>query len=69
MSRRGGSIYISTDPLNNVPIGVAGEGISIGPMGTLIFGRGPDAVTGGGMELTIGSNLVFDMTNLELVMD
>jgi hypothetical protein len=37
MARRGGSIYISTNPLDNVPIGIAGQGISIGPMGTLIF--------------------------------
>lgn len=34
---RGGSIYISTNPLDNVPIAEAGVGLSIGPMGTLIF--------------------------------
>ncbi len=35
--RRGGSIYISTDPNNNVPIGTPGVGVAIGCMGTLIF--------------------------------
>ena len=37
MGRRGGSIYISTDPNNLSPIGTPGAGLSIGPMGTLIY--------------------------------
>ena len=59
MGRRGGSIYISTNPDNNVPIGVPGEGISIGPMGVLIYqGDGPSghvdgiSVVGGDMTFT-----------------
>lgn len=63
------SIYISTNPLNNVPIGVPGEGVAIGRLGVLIFGRGPGAVTAFGMELSLDSNTVVDMTKLELVMD
>lgn len=31
------SVYISTNPQNNVPIGVPGSGVAIGRMGVLIY--------------------------------
>lgn len=50
------SVYISTDPQNNVPIGVAGQGVAIGRLGILLFEEvGPSGgVTG--VEF-IGANL------------
>ena len=37
MARRGGSIYISTDPNVVLAIGTPGVGISIGPLGNTIY--------------------------------
>jgi len=65
MGRRGGSIYISTNPENNVPIGVPGVGVSIGPMGPLIYGRGSDAIDSTSLELDM-SSVEIDLTDLEI---
>ena len=35
--KQGGSIYLSTNPQNNVPIGTPGQGVSIGRMGVWIY--------------------------------
>ncbi len=72
MARRGNSrssIYISTNPLNNVPIGVPGQGVAIGRLGVLIFGRGPDAVTASGMVIDLSDGFQIDMTDQQIVMD
>jgi hypothetical protein len=37
---RGGSVFVSTDPNNVVPIGVAGSGVFIGTPGPTIFNSG-----------------------------
>lgn len=47
---RGGSIYISTDPNNLAPIGEPGKGISIGPMGCLIYNPNVDVPPDGGTQ-------------------
>jgi hypothetical protein len=58
MAQRGGSIFISTNPQNNVPIGVPGQGVFIGRPGPTIYG------TGSG-----GSNLAAGVSNLFGVVD
>ena len=35
--KQGGSIYVSTDPNNIIPVGTPGVGISIGRLGTLLY--------------------------------
>lgn len=48
MTRRGNSsstFYVSTNPQNNVPIGVAGHGVALGRLGPTIYngsGNQPD---------------------------
>ena len=48
MGRKGGSIYVSTDPNNNVPIGVEGQGVAIGALGRSIYGTGSGGKESGG---------------------
>ncbi len=66
--KQGGSIYLSTDPSHNVPIGEKGRGISIGRMGTWIFGRSPDVITDSGMLVDF-TNLQVDLTTLQLALE
>lgn len=37
MGRRGGSIYVNTDPTNLTPVGIGGAGVSIGALGPTIY--------------------------------
>lgn len=51
MSRRSPNFYVATDPNNNTPIGDPGAGISIGPLGTLLFNpKNEDAPPDGGTQ-------------------
>jgi hypothetical protein len=55
----GGTIYISTNPSNNVPIGIAGQGITIGPLLPLLYAT--PVVSGGGFMTTeTGDHLVLE---------
>lgn len=67
MPRRS-TVFVSTDPNNNVPIGVPGQGIAIGPLGRLIYGRGPDAIANSAMLLDM-TNLSIDLTNQNLKLE
>lgn len=59
MSRRGGSIYVSTDPNNIQPAFTNPGGISIGPLGTLLY-AGPDAQPSTAMLLENGTALALE---------
>jgi len=56
------SVYISTDPQNNVPIGVPGHGVAIGRLGILLYGRGPDAIDAGSLQIDYTGDFQIDMT-------
>lgn len=68
MARRkqGGSIYISTNPLNNVPIGIAGQGISIGRMGVRIYAGKTLQNT---LQLETGETIVTEDTGQPIILE
>ena len=54
--RRGGSLYVMTDPTKVLPIGIAGRGTSIGLLGDLFYtGNGPLTPTSGS-TVTLGAS-------------
>ena len=71
MGRRGGTIYVSTDPNNNVPIGVPGQGVSIGKMGPTIYNANGGTPPSGGSGLNIfgGVNLSFTPTTVPVALE
>ncbi len=66
--KQGGSIYLSTNPENNVPIGVKGKGTSIGRMGTWIYGRGDAAQTESGLIVDF-TDLILDLTTMQVALE
>jgi hypothetical protein len=59
--RRGNSsstFYVSTNPLDNVPIGLPGQGVAIGRLGVLIFSES---------EQIVGFNLVTESAGDALI--
>ncbi len=63
------TIYISTNPQNNVPIGIPGVSICIGSPGPSFYGRGPLAVDAGGFDFEMDGDLQITMDNLEIYQD
>ena len=63
------SLFISTNPQNNVPIGIPGQSIFIGSPGPSIYGRGPGAIDQGGFDFVMDGNLQIVMDNLEIYQD
>ena len=66
MAQRGGSIFISTNPQNNVPIGLPGQGVFIGCPGPTIYGRGPGAIDAGGLIMDMTGPTIIDMTTMQI---
>lgn len=66
---RGGTVFISTNPQNNVPIGIPGQSIFIGCPGPTIYGRGSGAIDAGGLIIDLGNAFVVDLTNLNIQME
>jgi hypothetical protein len=63
---RGGTVFISTDPQNNQPIGIPGEGVFIGTPGPTIYGRGSGAVDAGSMFIDFTGDFQIDHTTLDV---
>lgn len=66
---RGGTVFISTNPQNNVPIGLPGQSIFIGRPGPTIYGRGPAAIDAGGLDLVMDGSLQIVMDTLQIYQD
>ncbi len=65
MAQRGGGVFISTNPQNNVPIGTPGQGIFIGRPGPTIYGASGGAVSLTGTLIVMGAiALVFTPTTV-----
>jgi len=63
------TLFISTNPQNNVPIGIPGQSIFIGSPGPSIYGRGPGAIDQGGFDFVMDGDLQIVMDNLEIYQD
>lgn len=50
------SLYVATDPNNNVPIGIPGSGISIGFLGPKIYDAGAFSIPADGSTVQIAAN-------------
>jgi hypothetical protein len=68
---RGGTVFISTNPQNNVPIGTPGQGVFIGHPGQLIYGASGGAVSPSGTMILSGlsGSLTFIPTTVPVVVE
>lgn len=67
MARRGGSIYVSTDPNVVLAIGTPGQGISIGPLGPTIYGGSGETPPGDGPTFLGLGMLIFAPSTVQVV--
>jgi hypothetical protein len=59
MGRRGGSIYVNTDPANLTPVGIGGIGTSIGALGPTIYNANVPTVLSGAASATVAASASF----------
>lgn len=53
---RGGTIYVATNPANNVPIGTPGQSVSIGPLGERLYDTGASLAPTSGSTVNVVEN-------------
>lgn len=59
MGRRGGTIYVNTDPATVAPIGIGGVGVGIGKMGPTIFNAGIPTFLAKNASVTVAASASF----------
>lgn len=59
MGRRGGTIYVNTDPATVSPIGIGGVGVGIGKMGPTIFNAGVPTLISKNAAITVAASASF----------
>lgn len=59
MGRRGGSIYVNTDPANLTPVGIGGIGTSIGSLGPTIYNANVPTVLSKNASATVVASASF----------
>lgn len=59
MGRRGGTIYVNTDPATVAPIGIGGVGVGIGKMGPTIFNAGVPTLLSTNASITVAASASF----------
>lgn len=59
MGRRGGTIYVNTDPATVAPIGIGGVGVGIGKMGPTIFNAGVPTLLPTNAAITVTASASF----------
>lgn len=67
MGRRGGDIYVSTDPNVTLQIGTPGYGVSIGPLGPTIYGGTGSAPSAHGVTMVGAAAVVFTPATVPVV--
>lgn len=71
MAQRGGGIFISTNPQNNIPIGTPGRGVFIGCPGPTIYGASGGALTSSGNLIINGlsGNLIYTPVTVPVIVE
>lgn len=59
MGRRGGTIYVCTDPTTVAPIGIGGVGVGIGKMGPTIFNANAPTLLSKNAAITVVASASF----------
>lgn len=59
MGRRGGTIYVNTDPTKLSPVGLAGVGVGIGKMGPTIFNANIPTILAKNAVVTVTASASF----------
>lgn len=71
MAQKGGGIFISTNPQNNIPIGTPGQGVFIGRPGPTIYGASGGVTSPSGVLIISGlaGSLTFIPTTVPVVVE